>query len=50
MAARASMDCLIVPLQPKAWRRVGYIRVRRHEAGAAQAAFVKWLREESRKI
>jgi hypothetical protein len=44
------VDCLIVPLQPEAWRRVGYIRVRRHEAGAAQTAFVKWVREESGKI
>jgi LysR family hydrogen peroxide-inducible transcriptional activator len=50
MAARDAMDCLIVPLQPKAWRRVGYIRVRRHVAGAAQIAFVKWVREESGKI
>jgi LysR family hydrogen peroxide-inducible transcriptional activator len=50
MAARDAMDCLIVPLQPQAWRRVGYIRVRRHEAGAAQTAFVKWMREESGKI
>lgn len=50
MAARNAVDCLIVPLQPEAWRRVGYIRVRRHEAGAAQTAFVKWVREESGKI
>jgi LysR family hydrogen peroxide-inducible transcriptional activator len=46
-AARDATDCLIMPLQPEAWRRVGYIRVRRHEAGAAQTAFVNWLREES---
>src|ERR1039457_6689740 len=50
MAARDAMDCLIVPLQPEARRRVGYIRVRRHEAGAAQTSFVKWMRKESGKI
>lgn len=48
MAARNAAGCLMLPLHPQAWRRVGYIRVRRHEAGAAQSAFVKWLREEVR--
>jgi len=50
MAAGDAAECLILPLQPEAWRRVGYIRVRRHEAGAAQTAFVKWVREESGRL
>lgn len=46
MAARAAGECRLLPLEREAFRRVGYIRVRRHVAGAAQNAFVKWLREE----
>ena len=46
MAARTAGDCLLLPLERETFRRVGYIRVRRHVSGAAQNAFVKWLREE----
>jgi LysR family hydrogen peroxide-inducible transcriptional activator len=47
MAMHAAADCRFLPLEHETFRRVGYIRVRRHAAGAAQNAFVKWLREES---
>lgn len=46
MAAATAGDCRLLPLEREAFRRVGYIRVRRHVRGAAQIAFVKWLREQ----
>jgi LysR family hydrogen peroxide-inducible transcriptional activator len=48
MAAHTAGDCRLLPLERETFRRVGYIRVRRHIAGAAQSAFVKWLRERVR--
>lgn len=44
MAAPAAGECRLLPLEREAFRRVGYIRIRRHLAGAAQNAFIKWLR------
>ena len=46
MAARTANDCRLLPLEQETFRRVGYIRVRRHVCGAAQNAFVGWLREQ----
>jgi DNA-binding transcriptional LysR family regulator len=46
MAAGAAGECRLLPLEREVFRRVGYIRVRRHVRGAAQIAFVKWLREQ----
>jgi LysR family hydrogen peroxide-inducible transcriptional activator len=37
-----------ITLERETFRRVSYIRVRRHATGAAQSAFVKWLREWAR--
>jgi len=48
MAARTAEECRLLPLEPDTFRRVGYIRVRRHAAGTAQKAFVTWLRETVR--
>jgi LysR family hydrogen peroxide-inducible transcriptional activator len=45
MAAHTAGQCRLLPLEREAFRRVGYIRVRRHVAAAAQKAFVNWLRE-----
>jgi LysR family hydrogen peroxide-inducible transcriptional activator len=47
MAVQAASGCTVLPLERETFRRVGYIRVRRHVAGAAQNAFVKWLRQEA---
>ncbi len=47
MAAHAATDCLLLPLERDVFRRVGYIRVRRHTSGTAQNAFVKWLRQQN---
>ena len=48
MAAQTAGQCRLLPLEREAFRRVGYIRVRRHAAGAAQKAFVAWLRKQAR--
>ncbi len=48
MAAHTAGECRLLPLERETFRRVGYIRVRGHVAGAAQSAFVKWLRERVR--
>jgi hypothetical protein len=48
MAAHTADECRLLPLERETFRRVGYIRVRRHVSGAAQSAFVKWLREKVR--
>jgi LysR family hydrogen peroxide-inducible transcriptional activator len=48
MASQSAAECRVLPLEREVFRRVGYIRVRRHVSGAAQSAFVKWLREEAR--
>jgi LysR family transcriptional regulator, hydrogen peroxide-inducible genes activator len=39
-----SKGCRMLPLDRETFRRIGYMRVRGHTAGAAQTAFVKWLR------
>jgi DNA-binding transcriptional LysR family regulator len=48
MAAQTAEDCRLLPLEQETFRRVGYIRVRRHVACTAQRAFVNWLREKVR--
>jgi LysR family hydrogen peroxide-inducible transcriptional activator len=48
MAITAATGCIFLPLEREAYRRVGYMRVRRHVSGAAQTAFIKWLREIAR--
>ena len=45
MAARADTGCKFLPLEREVFRRIGYMRIRRHAAGTAQRAFVEWLRE-----
>jgi len=48
MAANTAGECRVLPLERETFRRVGYIRVRRHVAGAAQKAFVNWVRQKVR--
>jgi LysR family hydrogen peroxide-inducible transcriptional activator len=49
MATCAAGECRLLRLEREAFRRVGYIRVRRHLCGPTQHAFIKWLRDECRK-
>jgi LysR family hydrogen peroxide-inducible transcriptional activator len=44
MAAAAAQGCLVVPLRPESFRRIGYAQARRHFRPPAQKAFVEWLR------
>ncbi len=48
MALSQGSGCRFIPLDRGAFRRVGYIRNRQHDASAAQKAFVGWLREVGR--
>ncbi len=49
MAAKyGSKGCTMLPLDRDTFRRIGYMRVRGHTPGAAQSAFVKWLREAAK--
>jgi len=48
MAAQTARECRLLALERETFRRIGYIRVRRHVVGAAQKAFVSWLREKVR--
>jgi hypothetical protein len=47
VAAGAASGYKLSSPEQEPFRRVGYVRVRRHVAGAAQSAFVKWLHQES---
>jgi LysR family hydrogen peroxide-inducible transcriptional activator len=44
MAVNADSGCTFLPLEREAYRRVGYMRIRRHALGTAQRAFIGWLR------
>jgi LysR family hydrogen peroxide-inducible transcriptional activator len=48
MAMDAASGCKFLPLEREAYRRVGYIRIRQHALGAAQRAFINWLRAVAR--
>ena len=45
MVTRSTTECRFLPLEREGYRRVGYVRARRHLGGPAQTAFVSWLRE-----
>jgi len=45
MAIGDNTGCRFIPLDREAFRRIGYMRNRQHGAGAAQKAFIGWLRE-----
>jgi LysR family hydrogen peroxide-inducible transcriptional activator len=44
MAMDAASGCKYLPLEREAYRRIGYMRIRQHALGAAQRAFLAWLR------
>jgi LysR family hydrogen peroxide-inducible transcriptional activator len=48
MAVNPTSGCMYLPLEREAYRRVGYMRIRRHAPGAPQRAFVAWLRALAR--
>jgi len=44
MAASHAGQCALLPLSPPGERRIGYARVRNHQATPAEKAFLQWLR------
>ena len=50
MARRAAEGCRLIPLEPKATRRVGYVRLERRYVSPVMESFTGWLREVSRDV
>jgi LysR family hydrogen peroxide-inducible transcriptional activator len=48
MARRAAAGCRLIPIEPKAARRVGYVRLERRYVSRVVESFTAWLREVSR--
>ncbi len=48
MARQAAVGCRLIPIEPKAMRRIGYVRLERRYVPRAQEIFMEWLREMSR--
>src|SRR5580704_7694726 len=48
MARRAAAGCRLVPIEPKAMRRVGYVRLERRYLSRVIESFTGWLREVSK--
>jgi LysR family hydrogen peroxide-inducible transcriptional activator len=44
MAKHHATGCTLVPLNSDAFRRIGYLRARRHYVGRSMRAFIDWLR------
>jgi LysR family hydrogen peroxide-inducible transcriptional activator len=44
MAKHHATGCTLVPLNSDAFRRIGYLRVRRHYVSRSMRAFIDWLR------
>ena len=45
MARQAAVGCRLIPIEPKATRRIGYVRLERRYVPRAQETFMEWLRE-----
>lgn len=48
MARRGAEGCRLIPIEPKALRRVGYVRPERRYVSRALESFTGWLREASK--
>jgi len=48
MARRAAVGCRLIPIEPKAMRRVGYVRLERRYLSRVLESFTGWLREASK--
>ena len=45
MARRAAAGCRLIPIEPKAQRRIGYVRLERRYLSRAMESFTGWLQE-----
>lgn len=50
MARRAAVGCRLIPIEPKAVRRIGYVRLERRYMSRVLESFAGWLREASRDV
>jgi LysR family hydrogen peroxide-inducible transcriptional activator len=50
MARRGAAGCRLIPIEPKALRRVGYVRLERRYVSRVMESFTGWLREVSRDV
>jgi LysR family hydrogen peroxide-inducible transcriptional activator len=50
MARRAAAGCQLIPIEPKAIRRIGYVRLERRYLSRVMESFTGWLREASRDV
>jgi LysR family hydrogen peroxide-inducible transcriptional activator len=50
MARRAAAGCRLIPIEPKAVRRVGYVRLERRYVSRVIKSFTGWLRETSKDV
>lgn len=50
MARRAAAGCRLIPVEPKAVRRVGYVRLERRYVSRLIESFTGWLRETSKDV
>jgi LysR family hydrogen peroxide-inducible transcriptional activator len=50
MARRAAVGCRLIPIEPKAMRRVGYIRLERRYVSRVMESFTGWLRQASNDV
>jgi LysR family hydrogen peroxide-inducible transcriptional activator len=50
MARRAAAGCRLIPIEPRAVRRVGYVRLERRYVSRVMESFTGWLREMSKDI
>ena len=47
---RAAAGCRLIPIEPKATRRIGYVRLERRYLSRVMESFTGWLREASKDI
>jgi LysR family hydrogen peroxide-inducible transcriptional activator len=50
MARRAAAGCRLIPIEPKAMRRIGYVRLERRYLSRAMESFTRWLQEVSKEM
>jgi LysR family hydrogen peroxide-inducible transcriptional activator len=50
MARRAAAGCRLIPIEPRAMRRVGYVRLERRYVSRVVESFSGWLREVSKEL
>ena len=50
MARRAAAGCRLIPIEPKATRRIGYVRLERRHVSRVMESFTGWLLDVSKDV